>query len=99
VSRAILCGIRRSLGRLSKSLAKCTRAPPTFVKPVHVQLSNKGRNVGVLEIRPAGALSIARPDTSQGGTGTYDRTFENSLEGDMTKLSLVLDQEIRCWML
>jgi hypothetical protein len=77
------------------------RAPPTFVKSVHVQLSNEGRNVGVLEIRPAGALSIARPDTSQGGigTGTYDRTFENSLEGDMTKLSLVLDQEIKCWML
>ena len=39
-------------------------APPTFVKSVHVQLSNEGRNVGVLEIRPAGALSIARPDTS-----------------------------------
>lgn len=27
---------------------------------------------------------------------TYARTFENSLDGDMTKLSLVLDQEIRC---
>lgn len=30
---------------------------------------------------------------------TYDRTLENSLEGDMTKLSLLLDHEIRCWML
>jgi len=28
-----------------------------------------------------------------------DSTFENSLEGDMTKLSLVLAQEMRCWML
>jgi hypothetical protein len=27
---------------------------------------------------------------------TYDRTLENSLEGDMTKLSLVLAQEMRC---
>lgn len=30
---------------------------------------------------------------------TYDSTFENSDEGDMTKLSLVLDQEIRCCIL
>ena len=30
---------------------------------------------------------------------TYDRTFENSVEGDMTKLSLVLDHDIKCWML
>jgi hypothetical protein len=27
---------------------------------------------------------------------TYDKTFEKSCEGDMTKLSLVFDQEIRC---
>jgi hypothetical protein len=30
---------------------------------------------------------------------TYDKTLENSLEGDMTKLSLVLAHEMRCWML
>jgi len=30
---------------------------------------------------------------------TYERTFENSLEGDITKLSLVLDHDIRCCML
>jgi hypothetical protein len=30
---------------------------------------------------------------------TYDKTLENSLEGDMTKLSFVLAQEMRCWML
>ena len=39
-------------------------------------------------------------NTGKKGWGsTYDKTFENSLEGDMTKLSLVLDHEIRCWML
>lgn len=27
-----------------------------------------------------------------------ERTFENSFDGDMTKLSLVLDQEIKCWI-
>lgn len=27
---------------------------------------------------------------------TYDNTLENSLEGDMTKLSFVLDHEMRC---
>jgi hypothetical protein len=29
---------------------------------------------------------------------TCDKTLENSLEGDMTKLSLVADHEMRCWM-
>lgn len=38
-------------------------------------------------------------DIKMAGGGTYDKTFENSLEGDMTKLSFVLDQEIRCWIL
>jgi hypothetical protein len=28
-----------------------------------------------------------------------DKTLENSLEGDMTKLSFVLAHEMRCWML
>lgn len=27
---------------------------------------------------------------------TYERTFANSVEGDITKLSFVLDHEIRC---
>lgn len=31
-------------------------------------------------------------------TDTYARTFENSDEGDMTKLSLLLAQEMRCDM-
>lgn len=29
---------------------------------------------------------------------TDARTLENSEVGDMTKLSLLLDQDIRCWM-
>lgn len=29
---------------------------------------------------------------------TYARTLENSVDGDMTKLSFELDQEMRCWM-
>ena len=30
---------------------------------------------------------------------THARTLENSDVGDMTKLSFVPDQEMRCWML
>lgn len=30
---------------------------------------------------------------------TYERTFEKSLEGDITKLSAVFDHDIRCRML
>lgn len=37
--------------------------------------------------------------SGQSSRSTYDRTLEKSLEGDMTKLSFVLDHEIRCWML
>jgi hypothetical protein len=29
---------------------------------------------------------------------THARTFENSEDGDITKLSFVLDHEIKCWM-
>ena len=51
----------------------------------------------MLEIRPEHRINIARYGNGWGST--YDKTFENSLEGDMTKLSFVLDQEIRCWIL
>lgn len=52
----------------------------------------------MLEIRSVLRLALyARRDN--GKSGTYDRTFENSLDGDITKLSFVLDQDIRCWML
>lgn len=30
---------------------------------------------------------------------THAKTFENSDDGDITKLSFVLDHEIKCWML
>jgi len=30
------------------------------------------------------------------GDIAYDRTFENSVDGDMTKLSFELDHDIRC---
>ena len=29
---------------------------------------------------------------------THESTLEKSVDGDMTKLSFVVDQEIRCWM-
>lgn len=51
----------------------------------------------MLEVRPAKHVSIARHKNRP--AATYDRTLENSLDGDMTKLSFVLDQEMRCWML
>jgi hypothetical protein len=42
-------------------------------------------------------MSVRNTDTIH-TSKTYARTFENSEDGDMTKLSLVLDQEMRCWM-
>jgi hypothetical protein len=35
---------------------------------------------------------------SAGKDSTYARTLENSDVGDITKLSFVFDQEMRCWM-
>lgn len=66
------------------------------MKPVHVQLADKGRNVGMFEIRPSRGLAGAR---SYYTSIAYAKTFENSVEGDMTKLSLDWDQEMRCCML
>ena len=45
-------------------------------------------------MRKTGQLATVNAEKRE----TYDRTLENSDVGDMTKLSLVLDQEIRCWM-
>ena len=42
---------------------------------------------------------LDRLKTARASKCTYDRTLEKSLEGDMTKLSFVLDQEMRCCML
>jgi hypothetical protein len=42
-------------------------------------------------------LLVKDADTAYTGD-TYARTFENSEDGDMTKLSLLLDHEMRCWI-
>lgn len=67
------------------------------MKTVHIELSDKRGDIGVFEILTGAvlaAISIARHRTGI----TNARTFENSDVGDITKLSLVFDQEIRCWM-
>jgi hypothetical protein len=51
----------------------------------------------VLEIRSAASVRYIKEGHSF--RCTYDKTLENSLDGDMTKLSFVLDHEMRCWML
>jgi hypothetical protein len=68
------------------------------MKPVHIELSNERRDISVLEILTNEA-NISNQATicealSRGETDA--RTFENSDVGDMTKLSLVLDHDIRC---
>ena len=39
------------------------------------------------------------PDWEEAELRTHDRTFEKSLDGDMTKLSAEFDQDIKCCML
>jgi hypothetical protein len=65
------------------------------VEAIHIQLAHEGRNVGVFEIltRIYKQLFLWRK------FGTYERTFEKSLDGDITKLSAELDQAIRCRIL
>jgi hypothetical protein len=48
----------------------------------------------VLKVGPANPVSYIK--RGQSFRATHDKTLENSLEGDMTKLSLVLDQDIKC---
>lgn len=65
------------------------------MESIHIQLPNKGGDVGVLEVLASGAS--AKPTLSSPGyTSTYAKTLENSEVGDITKLSWVFDQEIRC---
>jgi hypothetical protein len=52
----------------------------------------------VLKVRSATPVSYIKRGAIA-SRWTYDRTLENSLEGDMTKLSFVFDQEMRCCML
>lgn len=72
----------------------------TFVKPVHVELTYKRRDVGVLKILTKGARvsKFVRPKAVCRGVA-YDNTFEKSAEGDMTKLSADDDHEMRCCIL
>ncbi len=41
-------------------------------------------------------VGISRDDGREKNHWTYAKTLENSLDGDMTKLSFVVDHEIRC---
>lgn len=73
-------------------LKKLILVVPTFVKSIHVQLTNKRRDVGVFEILPA------NHEQSKGVvswlSATYDKTLEKSVDGVMTKLSLLFDQDM-----
>lgn len=51
----------------------------------------------MLEVLPA--KSVNCQSTWYRVRWTHARTFENSEDGDMTKLSLELDQEMRCCIL
>lgn len=53
----------------------------------------------MLEILPILQVSLTIDDGGLAYGETYAKTFENSDDGDMTKLSLVVDQEMRCCML
>lgn len=68
----------------------------TFVESVHIQLPNEGGHVCVLEVLSVRSQPL--PDRYV-RSQTHESTFENSAEGDMTKLSLLFDQEIRLDML
>lgn len=54
----------------------------------------------MLEILAGGRLATKTiPEIAEKTIETDARTLENSEVGDMTKLSLVLDHDIKCWML
>lgn len=76
------------------------KAVGTFVKPVHVELTYKRRDIGVLKVLTKGARvsKFVRPEAVCRGVA-YDNTFEKSAEGDMTKLSADDDHEMRCCIL
>ena len=50
----------------------------------------------VLSVRGSAIVKVATEDNR---LVTYDKTFEKSLDGDITKLSLEFDQDMRCRML
>lgn len=54
----------------------------------------------MFEILPGGQGSaVRRLGGGTAGGGTHDRTLEKSADGDITKLSELVDHDIRCWML
>lgn len=66
----------------------------TFVEPIHIQLPHKRRNIGMLEVLTVENKQMI--SMSMSWHKTYARTFEKSAEGDMTKLSLDGDHDIKC---
>lgn len=70
----------------------------TFMKAVHIQLSDKRRDICMFKILAAWRFSIGT-SCRRWFCYTYARTLEKSFEGDMRKLSWDGDHEIRCWML
>ena len=65
------------------------------MEAIHIQLAHEGRNVGMFEILTGRYKQLVLWRKF----GTYERTFEKSLDGDITKLSAELDQAIRCRIL
>ncbi len=67
----------------------------TFVEAIHIQLAYKRGYIRMFKILTGNyELQLLARDSY-----TYERTFEKSLDGDMTKLSAEFDQAIRCRML
>lgn len=71
------------------------------MEAIHVQLSYERRDVGVFEVLPN---IVSKHVSSTCCTWnkvrwTHAKTLENSVDGDMTKLSLELDHEIKCCIL
>ena len=66
------------------------------MKAVHVELPYEGRHIGMLEVLSENSQpSIVECDPGH----TYESTLEKSWVGDMTKLSLLLDHDMRLEML
>lgn len=65
------------------------------METIHIELSDERGNVRVLKVLPKILFSNS---LALGGdrTVTYASTLEKSAVGDITKLSAVLDQAIRC---
>ena len=62
----------------------------TFMKSIHVQLTDERRYVRMFEVLPARhQWGFAR-----GSKAAYESTLAKSAVGDITKLSLLLDHEI-----